>query len=82
MNLKNISEYIDPMGVYVHTRKFTLLWECVCFGTVCDAIIFVLATDTTISRIMDRKYQGRGQYGPLFSQSFLDVYVMAIHKMP
>jgi hypothetical protein len=37
-------------------------------GTKCGAIIFALATDTTISFHLGKQYE------PLFCQSFLDVY--------
>ncbi len=43
-------------------------WECFCFGTACGAIMFAVATDTTISCSLGR------QYVPVLSLSLLNVF--------
>jgi len=40
---------------------------CLCFGTACGAIMFAVATGTTIS------FSVGSQYGPVLSLSFFDV---------
>ncbi len=53
---------------YVDGYAARMFLFCFFFGTACSAILFAVATGTTISSSLGR------QYGPVLSLSFLDVY--------
>jgi hypothetical protein len=70
--MKNITKYSFDIAFYMLRpskkqcqRNILVSFS---FGAACGAVMFAVATDTTISCCLGR------QYGPLFRPSFLDAY--------
>jgi hypothetical protein len=69
------------LDAYGRNQLYGMLWYCFCFyfnsGKQCGTIMFGEATGTTISCCLGR------WYGPMLSQSFLDVYgTNQVYGMP